>query len=75
MKPCTQINGGIDISLLGNRFMASADYFVSNTSDMIIFSPIEAYFGYDFLIENGGKIQNDGTRIQHLPAAGGWKRF
>ncbi len=56
----SQINGGIDISLLGNRFMAGADYFVSNTSNMIIFSPIEAYFGYDYLIENGGKILNEG---------------
>ncbi len=58
-----QVNGGIDISLLGNRFMINADYFVSNTDNMIIFSPIEAYFGYDFLIENGGKIRNDGLEL------------
>lgn len=59
----SQINGGIDISLLGNRFMAGADYFVSTTSDMIIYSPIEAYFGYDYLIENGGKIRNEGLEF------------
>ncbi len=59
----SQLNGGIDISLLGNRFMAGADYFVSNTRDMIIFSPIKAYFGYDFLIENGGKIRNEGMEF------------
>lgn len=61
-----QLNGGIDISVLGNRFMASADYFVSNTSDMIIFSPINAYFGYDFLIENGGSIKNEGAEFSAL---------
>ncbi|MEN8227107.1 MAG: SusC/RagA family TonB-linked outer membrane protein [Bacteroidota bacterium] len=56
----SQINGGLDISLLGNRFMAGIDYFISSTNDMIIFSPIEAYFGYDFLIENGGSMRNSG---------------
>lgn len=59
----TQLNTGLDLSLLGNRFMASADYFVSNTSDMIIFNPVEAYFGYDFRIENGGNIQNKGVEL------------
>ncbi|MEN8228489.1 MAG: SusC/RagA family TonB-linked outer membrane protein [Bacteroidota bacterium] len=59
----SQINGGIDISLLGNRFMLSADYFISTTHDMIIFSPIEAYLGYDFLIENGGSMRNSGIEL------------
>lgn len=57
------VNGGIDLSFLGNRFMITADYFVSNTNDMIIFAPIEAYFGYDFRIENGGKIRNTGIEL------------
>lgn len=57
------INGGIDIALLGNRFMISADYFVANTNDMIIFAPVEAYFGYDFRIENGGKMKNSGIEL------------
>ena len=59
----TTINGGVDISFLGNRFMISADYFVSNTNDMIIFAPVEAYFGYDFRIENGGKMHNSGLEL------------
>ena len=59
----SQVNGGVDISLLGNRFIINADYFVSNTNDMIIFAPIEAYFGYDFRIENGGKIRNTGLEL------------
>jgi TonB-linked SusC/RagA family outer membrane protein len=58
-----QLNGGVDLSLFGNRFMVTADYFMSNTQDMIIFSPIEAYFGYEFLIENGGSIQNKGVEL------------
>jgi len=58
-----QINGGIDVSLLGNRFMVTADYFTSKTDNMIIFTPIDAYFGYDFIIENGGQILNHGVEL------------
>jgi len=59
----TTINGGVDLSFLGNRFMISVDYFVSTTNDMIIYAPVEAYFGYDFRIENGGKMHNSGLEL------------
>ncbi len=63
----SQLNAGIDLSLVGNRFRAKADYFVSNTTDMIIYSPIEAYYGYDFFIKNGGEIRNSGIELSaHL---------
>ncbi len=59
----TQLNLGLDLSLLANRFMFSIDYFMGNTSDMIIFNPIDAYYGFDFRIENGGEIQNKGLEL------------
>jgi len=59
----SQLNLGADLSLLANRFMFGVDYFVGNTSDMIIFNPIDAYYGYDFRIENGGEIQNKGLEL------------
>ncbi len=59
----SQVNGGLDLSFLGNRFMITADYFVSNTNDMIIYAPIEAYLGFDFRVENGGKIRNTGLEL------------
>ena len=58
-----QVNTGIDLSLLGNRFTASFDLFSSRTDNMLIFSPVEAYLGYDLRVENGGQLKNKGWEI------------
>lgn len=58
-----QLNGGIDFSLWGNRWMVSADYFNSVTSDMLIFTPISSYLGYGYRPENGGKMENKGWEV------------
>jgi TonB-linked SusC/RagA family outer membrane protein len=59
----TMMNGGLNLSLFGNRFTVDFDYFVSETNDMMIFSPVESYLGYDYLIENGGSMQNTGWEV------------
>ncbi len=59
----TMLSGGINLAILGNRFTASVEYFVSTTNDMIINTPVEAYYGYDYLIENGGSIENKGWEL------------
>jgi hypothetical protein len=56
----SQLNGGVDLALFGNRVRASVDVFESITEDMLIYSPLSAYFGYDFRPENGGRMQNLG---------------
>jgi TonB-linked SusC/RagA family outer membrane protein len=56
----SQLNGGVDLALFGNRVRASVDVFESITEDMLIYSPLSAYFGYDFRPENGGRMQNQG---------------
>lgn len=56
----TMMNGGMNLAMLGNRFRLDLDYFISNTHDMIIYTPMEAYLGYDYMIENGGSMQNSG---------------
>jgi TonB-linked SusC/RagA family outer membrane protein len=56
----TQLNAGLDLSLWGDRFRTSFDVFRSTTNNMVIYTPITAYFGYDYKIENGGKIANKG---------------
>jgi TonB-linked SusC/RagA family outer membrane protein len=60
----SQMNGGIDISLLGNRFVTSIDFYSSVINNMLIYVPMKAYFGYDFRPENGGKMQNKGIDIE-----------
>jgi TonB-linked SusC/RagA family outer membrane protein len=56
----SQLNGGVDISLVGNRVRASVDVYESVTDNMLIYTPLKAYFGYDFRPENGGRMQNNG---------------
>lgn len=57
----SQLNGGIDISLWGNRARASIDMYKSTIDNMLIYVPLQAYFGFDFRPENGGKMQNTGV--------------
>jgi TonB-linked SusC/RagA family outer membrane protein len=56
----TQLNAGLDVSFLGGRIAAKADYFISNIDNMLIFNPINPYFGYDVRMENGGSMENTG---------------
>lgn len=58
-----QVNVGIDISLIGNRFRTSADLFRSVTNNLLIFKPIKPYMGYEFRPENGGQIENQGWEV------------
>jgi TonB-linked SusC/RagA family outer membrane protein len=59
----TMLNAGVNLSLLGNRFTVDFDYFMSQTNDMVIYSPVESYLGYDYLIENGGSMENKGWEV------------
>ena len=59
----TQLNGGIDVSLWGNRVQANIDLYQSTVDNMLIYTPIEAYFGFNFRPENGGKMQNRGMDL------------
>ena len=58
-----QLNGGVDLSLWGNRWVFSADLFKSVTSDMLIYTPLTAYLGYGYRPENGGKMENKGWEV------------
>ncbi len=58
-----QINGGLDLSLFGSRFAASVDFYRSVSKNMLIYSPLKAYFGYDFRPENNGRMQNKGVDL------------
>ncbi len=59
----SKLNGGIDLSLWSNRYTAAFDIFRSQTSNMLILSPIEAYLGYYVRMENAGKLVNKGWEL------------
>jgi TonB-linked SusC/RagA family outer membrane protein len=59
----TQMNAGLDISLRGSRVSAKFDVFNSTVEDMLIFSPLPPYMGYDAILENGGTMENQGWEV------------
>lgn len=59
----SRLNGGIDIALWGSRVRASVDMYKSIIDNMLIYAPLQAYFGFDFRPENGGKMQNTGLDV------------
>ncbi len=58
-----QINAGVDLSIRGNRFRTSFDLFRSMTNNLVIYMPVTEYLGYDYRIENGGKLKNTGLEL------------
>ncbi len=59
----SQADAGLDLSLWGNRFSVKADVFKSTTDNMLIYSPLDAFLGYDLRVENGGKMENTGKEL------------
>lgn len=62
----TMLNAGIDLSTSGNRFNASVDVYQNTTNNMLIYSPIDSYLGYDLRLENGGSMVNTGVELSLL---------
>ena len=62
----TQINGGLDISLFGNRLSSTIDIFREQTNNLLVYSPMQSYLGYDFRAENGGQLENKGVDFSIL---------
>jgi hypothetical protein len=60
----SRMNAGMDLSLLGNRFSTRIDLYRSITDNLLVYVPLDAYFGYDFRPENNGKMENQGLDIQ-----------
>jgi TonB-linked SusC/RagA family outer membrane protein len=56
----SQLNGGTDIALFGDRVKITADVFKSTINDMLVLTPISHETGYSYRLENGGKMENVG---------------
>jgi len=58
-----QLNAGIDLALWGNRVRFNYDMYKSTVSNMLIYMPLEAYFGYDFRL----KMQEKWKTVAGMP--------
>jgi TonB-linked SusC/RagA family outer membrane protein len=53
-------NFGVDLGMLQNRLMVSAEYYVRNTSDILLQFPIPLTIGLNAPYENAGSVRNTG---------------
>ena len=58
-----QLNLGVDLAVLGDRFRLSMDYFQKKTEDMLIYERMDPYLGYEFQPTNGGSMENTGYEL------------
>ncbi|HYX05411.1 MAG TPA: SusC/RagA family TonB-linked outer membrane protein [Bacteroidales bacterium] len=59
----SQLDAGLDIALWGNRLTANVDFYSSVTDNMLIYRPLDSYFGYSSRPENGGQMENKGLDV------------
>lgn len=56
-------NTGVDMSLLNGKFGIIADYFISNTENLLLNVPVPASSGYTSSLQNVGKVRNSGIEL------------
>ncbi len=59
----TQYNGGLDFGLMNNRLVGSVEYYVKNTSDLILEVPVPPPQPAATRLENVGKLRNRGVEM------------
>ncbi|QNL52523.1 SusC/RagA family TonB-linked outer membrane protein [Olivibacter sp. SDN3] len=59
-----QLDIGLDLGLFNNRISLLADYYVKNTSDLLLGIPIPFSSGFQTRFTNAGEIQNKGFEFE-----------
>lgn len=59
----SQMNLGIDLGLLDSRFNLTADYFIKNTTDLLLNADVSGLTGFTSVIQNVGEIENKGFEV------------
>ncbi|RNC64007.1 TonB-dependent receptor [Proteiniphilum sp. X52] len=59
----SELNMGIDFSLLRNRISGTVDYFIRNTKDQLFSKPLPSAIGFNDIMVNAGTVKNSGVDI------------
>ncbi|GHE28593.1 SusC/RagA family TonB-linked outer membrane protein [Sphingobacterium griseoflavum] len=57
-------NIGVDLHVASNLFHVSADYYVTNTNDLLLSVPVPRQSGYTSSLQNIGRVRNWGFELQ-----------
>jgi TonB-dependent starch-binding outer membrane protein SusC len=60
----TTFDFGLDFGILGNRISGAFDYYIANTSNLLLSVPIPAITGSNSIFTNMGKMKNEGFEIE-----------
>ena len=60
----TALNFGIDIGLLENRLLVTAEYYSSNTTDLLLNVPVPQQSGFSQSLQNIGELDNTGFELE-----------
>ncbi len=55
-----QINFGIDFGFFNNRLTGEIDYYIKNTSDLLLSKNVPATSGFTTIVQNVGDLENSG---------------
>jgi len=59
----TQYNVAVDFGLWNNRLAGSLEYYIKNTSDLLLSVPVPQPAGVETVLENVGKLRNRGLEL------------
>lgn len=57
------LNFGLDMGFLNDRFQVSAEYFIQNTTNLLLNKPIPNTSGFGSITENIGSMRNNGIEL------------
>lgn len=57
------LNFGLDMGFLNDRFQVSAEYFIQNTTNLLLNKPIPNTSGFTSITENIGSMRNNGLEL------------
>lgn len=57
------VNAGIDFSFFNSRLSGSIDFYVSNTSDLLMSRTVPIMNGYNSIMDNVGETRNTGVEL------------
>lgn len=60
----TQTNLGIDLGVSNDKYRASFDYYVKNTTSLLATVQLAPSTGYNTIIDNVGEVQNKGFEVE-----------
>ncbi len=60
----TSVNYGLDLGIMNNKFLFTAEYYVSNTTDLLLNVPVPEQSGFSSSLQNIGELQNKGFEFE-----------